>query len=408
MYYIYVGDDYCSEEVYKTIVSHKIHETIIGLSENSFDERKALFLRIFPEATVLCDSGDEKRAEIINAFSPTEFFHLSDDIILELSEAEINKLSCRVEIIGQGTRICTVTNRFRVKKKKSIRQLLDEKGFVRIIESTCGLTSMLLQQLSEVNEKGEEIQFDAFWMSSLCDSLHRGRPDQEITDLSDRLHSFTWIHEISDRPVMFDLDSGGNRQQFLSSLITLYNRGVSAVVIEDKIGEKINSLSDSCQLQNQDSVTKFAEKIRLGRALIDDSNFMVIARIESLILGKGIEEAVFRAGKYIEAKADAILIHYNKSNYNVIKEFCEKYNKLPNRKPLVVVPTKYSAVTEEELQSWGVNMVIYANQITRSIVPAVINTGKMILKNRRALEASVNCISVKETLNLVEDNIDVI
>ena len=300
------------------------------------------------------------------------------------------------------------TNRLSFRKRKSIREILDEKNFVRVIETSCGLTSMLLQQIEEKNDNDEVLKFDAFWMSSLCDSLYRGKPDHEITDLTDRMNSFSWIHEISSLPVIFDLDSGGSNEHFLDSLISLYNRGVSAVVIEDKVGNKINSLSDKCTLQSQDSAEVFAEKISLGRKLIRDDNFMIIARIESLILGDSIDSALMRARKYIEANADAILIHYNKCNFNVIKEFCRRYNQLPVRRPLVVVPTNYSYVKEDELKEWGVNMVIYANQVTRSIVPAILKTGLTILKNGRALEASVNCISVAEMLGLVENDLSMI
>ena len=161
-------------------------------------------------------------------------------------------------------------------------------------------------------------------------------------------------------------------------------------------------------MQSQDSAEVFAEKISLGRKLIRDDNFMIIARIESLILGDSIDSALMRARKYIEANADAILIHYNKCNFNVIKEFCRRYNQLPVRRPLVVVPTNYSYVKEDELKEWGVNMVIYANQVTRSIVPAILKTGLTILKNGRALEASVNCISVAEMLGLVENDLSMI
>lgn len=205
---------------------------------------------------------------------------------------------------------------------------------------------------------------------------------------------------------MFDLDSGGKKEQFLHSLISLYNRGVSAVVIEDKVGEKTNSLAVNCCLQKQDTVENFSEKIRCGRNLIRDDDFMIIARIESLVLGKGVDDGIHRAEKYIKANADAILIHYNKCDTNLIKKFCEEYKKIPNAKPLAVVPTAYSYVDEQQLKSWGVNIVIYANHITRSIVPSVLDTGSKILENGRALEASINCISVSETLNLINDSRD--
>lgn len=406
MYCILIADDYCSEEIYKCLSMNSHNQVIMGISEYDFSFRKSIFEKLFDSLTVVCCHSESDYADLLDTYSESEVI-ISGNLMRSLKTLDgfnSHKSSvCSMEdyLLNYNCH----TNRLTFRKRKSVKEILDEKNFVRVIETNCGLSSMLLQQIEERSSENEIIKYDAFWMSSLCDSLHRGKPDHEITDLTDRLNSFSWTQEISSLPVMFDLDSGGTTEHFLDSLITLYNRGVSAVVIEDKVGNKINSLSDKCNMQPQDSAEHFAKKISCGRKLINDDDFMIIARIESLNVGNSIEEAIMRSKKYIEANADAILIHYNRSNFNIVKEFCMEYNRLPVRKPVAVIPTKYSYVTEDELKKWGVNIVIYANQVTRSIVPAILNTGSTILKTGRALEASLNCISVSETLRLVDNDI---
>lgn len=335
MFYIYVKDDYCSEEIYKCIIRHSEDGIIIGFNNYDYFSRSQLFQHIFDKAIIVCEDSVEKRAKIIRRYSPCIIVLPDDEQLTGDAKKAAEEIGSNVKSIGEEvTSYNYHTNRFALRRRKSLKEIIDKKGFVRIIETSCGLTSMLLQSLEEKDKEGNVKQFDAFWMSSLCDSLHRGKPDHEITDLTDRLNSVSWTQEISPLPIMFDLDSGGAKEKFLSSLISLYNRGVSAVVIEDKIGEKVNSLSESCLLQSQDSIESFSDKIRCDRNLIKDDNFMIIPRIESLILGKGIDDALKRARKYIEANADAILIHYNKSNYKVIKQFCDGYYKLPKKSHL--------------------------------------------------------------------------
>ncbi len=402
---ILLKDEYCTEELYKILSAKMKQNTILGISEYEYEIRKNIYSSLFPKLKINCCSSEEDYLELS---SQDEFgeIYLSDalsesqELIEKLSEKKLNVKY--VKDFFPPFNFCL--NRLQFRKRKSLKELLKTKSFLRVIETTSAVSSLLLEQMVVKTEDGNEKKFDAFWISSLCDSLQRGRPDNEFASLTDRLNSFIWTKEISSLPAIFDFDSGGTTEHFVDGLITIYNMGISAVIIEDKIGKKINSLAKNCAQQSLDSAENFAEKIRCGRQFIDDDDFMIIARIESLNIGNGIDEAIYRARKYIEAKADAILIHYNKNDVNVIKKFCEEYNKLPNRKPLVVVPTTYSYVTEDELRKWGVNIVIYANHISRSMIPAIVNAGATILKNGRAIEASENCISVSSTLKLVVDD----
>ena len=254
---------------------------------------------------------------------------------------------------------------------------------------------LIVERENKINE------FDGMWASSLTDSTSRGKPDIEAVDFSSRAITLNEVFEVTTKPLIYDGDTGGKVEHFTFTVKNLERLGVSAVVIEDKVGLKRNSLHGTDVEQFQEDIDKFCEKINAGKDSQNSEDFMIIARIESLILDKGINDAKKRAEKYLEAGADGILIHSRKEDGKEIEEFSRFYKELNINKPLAVVPTSYNQFTEEELASNGANIIIYANHLLRSSYPAMVNTAKSILKNSRSKEADKNLISIKEILNLI-------
>lgn len=283
---------------------------------------------------------------------------------------------------------------------KRLKRLIQSKPIVRICESHSGLTGLIIENTSvEVN--GMKREFDGMWSSSLTDSTSKGKPDIEAVDLTTRLHDLNDALECTTKPIIFDGDTGGKIEHFVFTVRTLERLGISAVIIEDKVGLKKNSLFGTDAIQTQDSIEGFCEKIKAGKKAQITNDFMIIARIESFIAGKGLEDAMERAGAYIEAGADGIMIHSKDKSGEDIKNFCFELRKVNKYIPIVVVPTTYNHITEDELSSWGVNVVIYANHMLRSSYPAMLNTAKSILAHGRSYEANDQCMPVKEILELI-------
>ena len=285
-------------------------------------------------------------------------------------------------------------------RQKMLRRLIAAKPIVRIMESHSGLTGLIIEKTKvKVNNKTEE--FDGMWASSLTDSTSKGKPDIEAVDLTTRLHGLNDALECTTKPVIYDGDTGGKIEHFVFTVRTLERLGVSAVIIEDKVGLKKNSLFGTDVIQTQDTIEGFCEKIKAGKRAQIANDFMIIARCESLIAGKQMEDALERCFAYVEAGADGIMIHSKDKSGDDIKEFCQKFREKHSSVPIVVVPTTYNHITEEELQSWGVNVVIYANHMLRSAYPAMVNTAKSILTNHRSYEANDMCMSIKDILELI-------
>jgi len=241
------------------------------------------------------------------------------------------------------------------------------------------------------------------WASSLTDSTAKGKPDIEAVDISARMNNINDLLEVTTKPIIFDGDTGGKPEHFVFTVRTLERLGVSAIIVEDKIGLKKNSLFGTDASQKQDSIEGFSEKLSLGVRARVTGDFMIIARIESLILKQGVEDAIRRAAAYIDAGADGIMIHSKEKTPDEILEFCSKYKKLSRVVPLIAVPTTYDTIYEDELAAAGVNVVIYANQLLRSAYPAMVDTAKKILTHRRAYEARDNMMPIKEIINLIPD-----
>lgn len=287
-------------------------------------------------------------------------------------------------------------------RRKRLRQLLKLCPIVKAIEAHSGLTGLIAEK-TVVEHNGELDQFDAMWLSSLCDSTAKGKPDIELVDMSSRIRTIDDIMEVTTKPVILDGDTGGLVEHFIYNVRTLERMGVSAVIIEDKTGLKKNSLFGTEVAQTQDSIENFCEKIRAGKNAQRTEEFMIIARIESLILEKGQEDALKRAFAYVDAGADGIMIHSRKSLPDEIFAFCDAVRAKDSHTPIVVVPTSFNCVTEAELIKHGVNIVIYANQLTRSAFPAMQNTAIDILKNHRALEVDSRLMPFKEIITLIDD-----
>ena len=285
-------------------------------------------------------------------------------------------------------------------RQRMLRRLINVKPIVRFLESHSALTGLIIENTSvEINGKKEE--FDGMWSSSLTDSTIRGKPDIEAVDLTNRLNSLSEALECTTKPIIFDGDTGGKIEHFVYTVRTLERLGISAVIIEDKIGLKKNSLLGTNTLQMQDTIKGFCEKIIAGKHAQVSDGFMIIARCESLIAGNGIDDALERCFAYIDAGADGIMIHSKNKSGQDIKEFCQKFRRENKAVPIVAVPTTYNHITEEEMASWGVNIVIYANHMLRSSYPAMLKTAKSILANHRSYEADEFCMSIDEILKLI-------
>lgn len=283
-------------------------------------------------------------------------------------------------------------------RRGRLKALFNGNSIVRIIEAHNGLTGLIAEHATAMRGDAP-CSFDGIWVSSLCDSTAKGKPDIELVDFSSRLHTIQEIMEVTTKPIILDGDSGGLTEHFVYNLRSAERAGVSAVIIEDKIGLKQNSLFEKPE-QSQDSIKNFCQKISAGKNALSSDDFFLIARIESLILGAGMDDALARAKAYIAAGADAIMIHSNHKNPDEVYEFCKKYHNFASA-PIVVVPTTYNSVTEQELQERGVKMVIYANHLIRSAYPAMMNTAQTILESGRSLEADSLCMPIKEILELI-------
>jgi phosphoenolpyruvate phosphomutase len=285
-------------------------------------------------------------------------------------------------------------------RMKRLRRLLSVKPLLRMLEVHSGLTGIIVENTSI--KKGKTLkEFDGMWLSSLTDSTARGKPDIECVDLTSRLHLLNDILEVTTKPIIFDGDTGGITEHFVFNVKTLERLGVSAVIIEDKAGLKKNSLFGTDVEQTQDSIENFSYKISQGKKARVTDDFMIIARIESLILKKGLKDAVKRAKAYLEAGADGIMIHSKEKSPDEILAFCKKYNKFKVKAPLIAVPTTYNQITEEELSKAGVNIVIYANHLLRSTYPSMLKVAQSILRNSRSYEASKYCMSIKDIINMI-------
>jgi phosphoenolpyruvate phosphomutase len=281
-----------------------------------------------------------------------------------------------------------------------LKRLLAAKRLVRVLEVHNGLSGLIAENIG-VDVNGVKREFDGMWSSSLTDSTAKGKPDIEAVDITSRLVTVNDIFEVTTKPMIFDADTGGKPEHFTFTVKSLERLGVSAAIIEDKTGLKKNSLFGTEVAQDQADIDEFCEKIRIGRAARITDDFMVIARIESLILDKGMDDAVRRAEAYVKAGADGIMIHSRKPDPDEVFAFCAKARQFDRQVPIVAVPTSYDGATEDELADNGINIVIYANHMLRAAYPSMVATARTILTHGRAKETAQHCMPIKEILELI-------
>jgi phosphoenolpyruvate phosphomutase / 2-hydroxyethylphosphonate cytidylyltransferase len=281
-----------------------------------------------------------------------------------------------------------------------LRQIIKNKPIVRILEAHNALSALIAEN-TIVERNGDSVSFDGVWSSSLTDSTAKGKPDIEAIDMTSRINAVNDVFEVTTKPMIFDADTGGKTEHFEFTVKSLERTGVSAVVIEDKTGLKKNSLFGNDVKQTQDSIENFCGKIARGKAAQISDDFMIIARIESLILEAGMEDALIRAEAYIKAGADGIMIHSRHKDPAEIMEFMQKFRVTDKETPVVVVPTSFNAVTIEEFIDMGVNVVVTANHMLRAAYPAMLNVARSVLENGRSLEAEPDCMSIKEILEFI-------
>lgn len=285
-------------------------------------------------------------------------------------------------------------------RRQRLRHDIQMGKMIKIMVAHDGLSALLVEKTT-VRKNGQNRKFDGIWISSLCDSTAMGKPDIELVDLTSRIQTVEEIMEVTTKPIIFDGDTGGQIEHFAYNIRSLERAGASAVIIEDKIGLKRNSLLGNDVDQHQDSVEAFCRKIRVGKKALSSGNFMLIARIESLILEKGLEDALERAKAYVEAGADGIMIHSREKGPDEVFAFCDRFRREDADTPIVVIPTTFDSVYEEELKQHGVNMVIYANHMLRAAFPAMQDVARLILENERCLEAGEKCMAIKDILSLI-------
>ncbi len=285
-------------------------------------------------------------------------------------------------------------------RRGRLKRMLDAKGLVTAMEAHDGLTGLIVEN-AVVHQDGGAHQFDAMWVSSLCDSTAKGKPDIELVDMTSRFRTIEDITEVTTKPIIFDGDTGGKTEHFVYTVRSLERLGVSMVIIEDKTGLKKNSLFGTEVQQTQDSIENFSEKIKSGKKAQRTKEFMICARIESLILDRGMEDALTRAFAFTGAGADAIMIHSRKKDPSEIQEFIKKFRVRDQDTPIVLVPTSFNSVTEEEWKERGANIIIYANQLMRAEVPAMQKAAETILKHHRAEECDQMLMPFKDIICLI-------
>ena len=287
-----------------------------------------------------------------------------------------------------------------IQRLRSLKKLIEDNNLVRVLEAHNGLTGLIVEK-TKVDDK----EFDAIWISSLTDSTAKGKPDIELVNFESRFSTIEQIIEVTTKPIIVDADTGGLTEHFKFHVRTMERLGVSAVIIEDKTGLKRNSLFGNEVAQTQDSIENFCEKIRVGKSATITKDFMIIARIESLILGKGVKDAINRAKSYISSGADGIMIHCKDKDPKELFEFCNLFKDFTNKVPLVAVPSSYPQIREEELEAAKIKIVIYANHLLRSAYPSMIRAAESILKNTSSAEASKSfCMPISEIIRLIPED----
>ncbi len=285
-------------------------------------------------------------------------------------------------------------------RQSMLRRLLKAKNLCRFLEAHSPLSAIIAEQVFYKNKQGRKIEFDGFWSSSLTDSTLKGKPDIEVLDINQRLTTINDIFDVTTKPLIIDIDTGGKVEHLEINLKTIERSGASAIIMEDKKGLKKNSLFGNTVKQEQENVKDFTKKL-LASKKVTTNKLMIIARVESLILGKPLNDALLRAEKYVDSGADGIMIHSKNKNPKEVFKFAEKFRKKFENIPLVSVPSSYNSVKDKQLENAGFNIVIYANHMLRASYPAMKKVALEILKNGRTLESEKSIMSINKILSLI-------
>ena len=380
-----------------------------------FEERKVLFKNIIGVSSVV-EQKELSYKNILNELKPDIVVHGDDwkegfqkpirEEVIEVLNSYGGKLvefpynkDARYDELEKQTRMQLGMPDYR---RGRLKKLINMKGLITAIEAHSGITGLIAEKTT-VLQNGKTYQFDAMWISSLCDSTAKGKPDIELVDMTSRFRTIDDIMEVTTKPIIFDGDTGGLTEHFVYTVRSLERMGVSMIIIEDKTGLKKNSLFGTEVKQTQDSIENFCAKIAAGKKAQKTNDFMICARIESLILEQGMDDALTRAFAFTGAGADAIMIHSRKKDPSEIKEFIERFREKDKITPIVLVPTSFNAVYESEWKELGANVIIYANQLTRTGFPAMQNAAKTILENHRAKECDDMCMSIKDIITLIPE-----
>jgi phosphoenolpyruvate phosphomutase len=334
------------------------------------------------------NSQKKYREEVLD-----ELFKWDGKLIEVPYSSDINDLQIKDELTKLG--ITTTARQSRLKR------LINSKPIVKILEAHNALSGLIAENAQVDLQDGTVLTFDGMWSSSLTDSTSKGKPDIEAVDTTTRLTTINEIFEVTTKPMIYDADTGGKIEHFEFMVRSLERTGVSAMIIEDKTGLKKNSLFGNDVSQTQDSIENFCKKIRTGKEAQITKDFMIIARIESLILEAGMEDALKRAFAYVDSGADGIMIHSRLKDPSEIIQFISEFRKKDKNTPIVVVPTAFNSVTTDEFSKMGVNVVIYANHMLRAAYPGMMKVAKSILENKRSLEAEPDCMPIKDILELI-------
>lgn len=379
----------------------------------NYEDRKKILINIKGVHNVV-PQNEWDYSKNIKKLKPNFFFHGNDWNLLKKNELKKNVEKALKSYGGKlieipytknisSTELLAAYNERlnnEFSRNSNLKRLINSKKIVRIIESHSPISAIIAENVS-YRFKNEFREFDGFWSSSLTDSTILGKPDNEILNISERVKRITQIMDVTSKPLIMDIDTGGKIEHLQSHITSLQNQGVSAVIMEDKKGLKKNSLFGTSVKQYQETPNKFADKIKLIKKIKLNKDFMVIARIESLILGKTVKDALERAKLYTKCGVDGIMIHTAQKDPKEIFKFSNKFRKLYKNIPLVAVPSSYSQIKENQLVKNGFNIVIYANQMFRSTYPAMMKTALSILKNSRSFEAEKDLMSIKKILNLI-------
>lgn len=380
-----------------------------------FEERKSVFENISGVSRVV-EQKTLSYADILRELKPTYVVHgddwkegfqkpIRDEVVSVLAEYGGQLVEYpyskddKYKELEKQTRAELAMPDFR---RGRLKKLINMKGCITAIEAHSGITGLIAESTT-VLQDGKTYQFDAMWVSSLCDSTAKGKPDIELVDMTSRFRTIDDIMEVTTKPIIFDGDTGGLTEHFVYTVRSLERMGVSMVIIEDKTGLKKNSLFGTEVQQTQDTIENFCAKIQAGKKAQKTKDFMICARIESLILERGMEDALTRAFAFAGAGADAIMIHSRKKDPSEIKEFIEKFRAKDKTTPIVLVPTSFNTVYEDEWKELGANVIIYANQLTRTGFPAMQNAARTILENHRAKECDDMCMSIKDIITLIPE-----